>query len=218
MSWASRQTAEAAIDLAMAQAGETPNSNALQNLLSTVGREGTIKAVTSRSAWKNDEAKDMGTRIHELTELLDAGQPTGTMTPSEAARVEHYREWVKASGWDLKIREAVLVNPTLGYGGTLDILARDSDGRIVLADIKTGKGVYKESILQLAAYGMAELIQPVNATSVAKMPKPDRYAILHVTATGVREIEIPISDDDRSAFLAAMDLTRWADSQKGRAL
>jgi hypothetical protein len=174
MSWASRQTAEAAIDLAMAQAGETPNSNALQNLLSTVGREGTIKAVTSRSAWKNDEAKDMGTRIHELTELLDAGQPTGTMTPSEAARVEHYREWVKASGWDLKIREA--------------------------------------------AYGMAELIQPVDATAVAKMPKPDRYAILHVTATGVREIEIPISDDDRSAFLAAMDLTRWADSQKGRAL
>ena len=109
---------------------------------------------------------------------------------------------MKRSGWDLKIREALLVNPMLGYGGTLDILARDSDGRIVLADIKTGKGVYKESVLQLAAYGMAELIQPVDATTVAKMPKPDRYAILHVTATGVREIEVPISDDDRSAFLA----------------
>ena len=83
----------------------------------------------------------MGTRIHELTELLDTGKATGPMTPSEAARVEHYRGVGQGSGWDLKIREAMLVNPMHGYGGTLDILARDSDGRIVLADIKTGKGV-----------------------------------------------------------------------------
>jgi hypothetical protein len=190
----------------------------LMALLDSVGPEGFIKAVTSRSAWKNDEAKDMGSRIHELTELLDAKKDTGPMTPTEALRVEHYRTWRDASGWDLKVREAVLVNPELGFGGTLDILARDRDGRSVLADIKTGKGVYKESILQLAAYGLATFIQPEGASTVSRMPKVDRYAILHVTAKGVREIEIPIGDEDRSAFLACMDLTRWSDSQKGRAL
>ena len=97
----------------------------------------------------------MGSRIHQLTELLDAKKDTEPMTPTEAQRVDHYRTWRDASGWDLKVREAVLVNPELGFGGTLDILARDRDGRSVLADIKTGKGVYKESILQLAAYGLA---------------------------------------------------------------
>lgn len=217
MGWAARQTAEAAAALISEYTATGGTSNA-EYLIRTVGPEGFIKAVTSRSAWKNDEAKDMGSRIHELTELLDARKDTGAMTPTEALRVEHYREWRDASGWDLKIREAMLVNPTLGFGGTLDILARDKEGRIVLADIKTGKGVYKESILQLAAYGMSEFIQPVNSDKVARMPKPDRYAILHVTAKGVREIEIPITDDDRSAFLACMDLTRWSESQKGRAL
>jgi hypothetical protein len=208
MGWAARQTAEAFI----------ANIDKLDGLLGSVGPEGVIKAMTSRSAWKNDEAKDMGSRIHELTELMDAGKDTGPMTPSEALRTEHYRTWRDASGWDLKVREAVLVNPEFGFGGTLDILARDRDGRSVLADIKTGKGVYKESILQLAAYGLATFIQPEGAATVSRMPKVDRYAILHVTAKGVREIEVPVGDDDRSAFLACMDLTRWSDSQKGRAL
>jgi hypothetical protein len=209
MGWAARQTAEAVVALGWA---------GVQDLVAAVGPEGFIKAVTSRSAWKNDEAKDMGSRIHELTEAIDAHRDTGPMTPTEALRVEHYRTWRDASGWDLKVREAVLVNPEFGFGGTLDILARDRDGRSVLADIKTGKGVYKESILQLAAYGLATFIQPEGAATVSRMPKVDRYAILHVTAKGVREIEIPIGDEDRSAFLACMDLTRWSDSQKGRAL
>jgi hypothetical protein len=226
MGWAARQTAEAVLGLIHEQTPtdmpgvSIPMSQfyGVARLLDSVGPEGFIKAVTSRSAWKNDEAKDMGSRIHELTELLDAKKDTGPMTPTEALRVEHYRTWRDASGWDLKVREAVLVNPELGFGGTLDILARDRDGRSVLADIKTGKGVYKESILQLAAYGLATFIQPEGASTVSRMPKVDRYAILHVTAKGVREIEIPIGDEDRSAFLACMDLTRWSDSQKGRAL
>jgi hypothetical protein len=217
MGWAARQTAEAVLGLIPAAHGERDYAG-IEGLLGAVGPEGFIKAVTSRSAWKNDEAKDMGSRIHELTELLDAKKDTGPMTPTEALRVEHYRTWRDASGWDLKVREAVLVNPEFGFGGTLDILARDRDGRSVLADIKTGTGVYKESILQLAAYGLATFIQPEGATTVSRMPKVDRYAILHVTAKGVREIEVPIGDEDRSAFLACMPLTRWSDSQKGRAL
>ena len=62
------------------------------------------------------------------------------------SRVLAYAAWWKASGWRLRLSEAMLVNPMMGYGGTLDLLAYDRDGRTVLADIKTGKGVYQEAV------------------------------------------------------------------------
>jgi hypothetical protein len=206
MAWAARQTAEAFV----ATIDDIPN------LIETVGAEGVIKAMTSRSAWKNDEAKDLGSDVHDIADRINRGEDTGAMTPSVALRVEHYRTWLASSGWQVKISEAYVLDTAAGYGGTLDILARDADGRAVLADIKTGKGVYRETVLQLAAYGMAELIQPVGAPKAFPMPQVDRYVVLHVTSTGVREVEVPIGDVDRQAFYAAMALTAWAQAQKGR--
>lgn len=212
MSWAARQTAEAFV----------ANLDQLPRLLESVGPEGVVKAMTSRSAWKNDEAKLLGTDVHEIADQLNRGTmkeaDLGALPETIAKRAMNYWTWLKASGWTVKISEAFILEPLSGYGGTLDILARDADGRAVLADIKTGKGVYRESVLQLAAYGMASLVQPVGADRVYPMPAIDRYAILHVTAAGVREIEVPIGDQDRTAFLAAMTLTEWSNSQKGKAL
>lgn len=218
MSWAARQTAEAVVSMMEKREGEEP---AAWTLLSSVGPEGFIKAVTSRSAWKNDEAKDLGTNVHHYADLLNQGKYDQVLPFLQGAtkdRVDQYRIWLEASGWNVKISEAYILSPSGGYGGTLDILARDRDGRAVLADIKTGKGVYRETVLQLAAYGMAELIQPVGSDKVFPMPAVDRYVVLHVTATGVREIEVPIGDADRQAFYACMNLTAWSDAQKGRAL
>jgi hypothetical protein len=222
MSWAARQTAEAFVDSMrgeMAGSGREWDAGPLVQLLKNVGAEGVVKAMTSRSAWKNDEAKDLGTEVHDLADRINSGRELPpNLSPAAKARAEHYAEWLLASGWNVKISEAYILSPKGGYGGTLDILARDRDGRAVLADIKTGKGVYRETVLQLAAYGMAELIQPVGAQQAFPMPAVDRYVVLHVTATGVREIEVPIGDADRQAFYACMNLTAWSDAQKGRAL
>jgi len=208
MHWAARQTAEAFV----ATLDDIPK------LLEQVGAEGVIKAMTSRSAWKNDEAKLLGTDVHDIADKINRGEPEPWMQETVRQRVDNYRKWLAPSGWNVKISEAYLVSPKGGYGGTLDILARDRDGRAVLADIKTGKGDYRETVLQLAAYGMAELIQPVGADRAFPMPPVDRYVVLHVTANGVREIEVPIGDADRQAFYACMNLTEWSNSQKGRAL
>ncbi len=208
MSWAARQTAEAAVAL----------YEQFPKILETTGPEGIVKLLTARSSWKNDEAKVLGTDVHDIADKINRGEPEPWMQETVRQRVDNYRTWLASSGWTVKISEAYILEPGAGYGGTLDILARDADGRAVLADIKTGKGVYRESVLQLAAYGMASLIQPVGAERVYPMPAIDRYAILHVTASGVREIEVPIGDQDRTAFLAAMTLTEWSNSQKGKAL
>lgn len=213
MAWAARNTAEAAVGMMQ---GEDPLYWPLATLQKTVGDEGVIKALTSRSGWKRDEAAQLGTLVHGLADDLIHGRPS--VIPDHAKdHVKHYAEWWAASGWTVRTSEAFLVHPTGGYGGTLDLLCRDRDGRTVLADIKTGKGVYSEAVLQLTAYGMAPLIQPPGS-DVFAMPKVDRYAILHVTATGVREIEVPIGSLEEVAWSACIDLALWKETTKGKRL
>ena len=166
------------------------------------------------------EAAQIGTKVHAWAEILvrDEGA-IPTDLPDDAAireRVRHYAHWWKASGWKLRLSEAMVVDPAAGYGGTFDLLAYDRDGRTVLADIKTGKGIYREAILQLAAYGYAAKVAPAGSAQAFDMPKIDRYVVLHVSTTGVREVELSIGDLEYRAFLACMTLHAWAETAKGK--
>jgi hypothetical protein len=218
MSWAARQTAEAAVGLALEDTLHGAHKSALYDLLNTVGREGTIKALTSRSSWKRDEAAALGTAVHGYADDHINGRPIPDDLPAvQRDYVTVYEDWWKAAGWTVRTSEAYLVHTAHGYGGTLDLLCRDRDGRTVLADIKTGKGVYSEAVLQLAAYGNAELIQ-TPAGDLFPMPAVDRYAILHVTKDGVREIEVSIGALELLAWGAAIDLYQWHRTVKGKRL
>jgi hypothetical protein len=215
MSWAARQTAEAAVYLAL---DGDDAGDAFHTLLSTVGVEGTVKALTSRSSWKRDEAAALGTAVHGYADDHINGRPIPDDLPEiQRDYVAVYADWWKASGWTVRTSEAYLIHTAHGYGGTLDLLCRDRDGRTVLADIKTGKGVYSEAVLQLAAYGAAELIQ-TPAGALFPMPAVDRYAILHVTKDGVREIEVSIGNLELLAWGAAIDLHSWWQTIKGKRL
>jgi hypothetical protein len=228
MGWAARQTAEAALNLYADNV--TNGDTALKHLMDTVGREGTIRALTSRSSWTRDEAAQLGTDVHRLADLVVRGEPTPPMVEGIRHRVLAYAEWWKVSGWRLRLSEAMVIRPTdsegtePGWGGTFDLLAYDADGKTVLADIKTGKAVYREAVLQLAAYGMASKVQPAVDNAITQreavytMPVPDRYVILHVTLDGVREVEVNIGTPERMAFLACLDLWHWTESMKGKKL
>jgi hypothetical protein len=218
MSWAARQTAEAAVGMATRDVGSTDYYTALDKMLDTVGPEGVVKALTSRSSWKRDEAAALGTAVHGYADDHINGRPIPDDLPTvQRDYVTVYEDWWKAAGWTVRTSEAYLVHTAHGYGGTLDLLCRDRDGRTVLADIKTGKGVYSEAVLQLAAYGNAELIQ-TPAGDLFPMPAVDRYAILHVTKDGVREIEVSIGALELLAWGAAIDLYQWHRTVKGKRL
>jgi hypothetical protein len=217
MNWAARQTATAALEM-------LGPIRALDALVENVGKEGAIKALTSRSSWQRDEAAALGTDVHNLADMMVTGRPLPALTDTNRARVEHYARWWEASGWKLRLSEAMVVlpDPACGFGGTFDLLCYDRDGRTVLADIKTGKAVYHEAVLQMAAYGMAKLVQPASdgllPGRVYPMPMPDRYAILHVTADEVREVEVAVGTPERMAFLACRELHEWRESMKGKRL
>ncbi len=214
MGWAAKMTAEAAVDMTMDGIGDSINP--LLKLIDTVGREGAIAALTARRNWKNQEAKDLGTDVHAMAELVVKGEPTPPMAEATRKRVLHYAEWWKNAGWTLRLAEAMVVFPTHRYGGTFDLLAYDRDGRTVLADVKTGKGVYREVALQLAAYGLAPIVAPTGSPKAYPMPTIDRYVVLHVTTEGVREVEISVGTAEHMAWLACIDLHSWAESMKGK--
>ena len=209
MAWASRMTAEAAVGMA-----ET-----LPLLIQQTGQEGAVKALTARSAWKNEEAKQLGTEVHAIADLIASGGTIPPMSETALARVDGYERWLRSSGWRIRSSEGMIVNPVKGYGGTLDLLAYGPDGQTVLADIKTGNvayrgKVYDSILLQLAAYGGAEWLD-IGDGALYAMPEVDRYAVIHVTAEGTEELPVHIGQAERDAFHAALKLSAWRDSLKG---
>ena len=82
------------------------------------------------------------------------------------------------------------VNESLGYGGTLDLIA-ELDGEVWLLDWKTGKSVaspagevYRDHRLQLAAYEHAEFIAKPGDPERYPIPAITRHGIVHVTDSG----------------------------------
>lgn len=118
-------------------------------------------------AWAKDaqyrtkeEAAAFGTRAHEVIEaFLHAG---GTQWPDikhEPLPVQNslalFQEYWEAHRLRVIDLEAYVADLELGYGGTIDCLARDASGELVLLDWKTSKAIYPEMHLQVVAYGGA---------------------------------------------------------------
>lgn len=210
MSWASRMTAEAAVRLV----------GTLPQLIEVSGPDGAVKALTARSGWVNEGAKDLGTLIHDLADRSIRGEDV--IVPEHAKRrLDHYLAWWAASGWKLRCSEGMLINPEKGYGGTLDLLCYDRDGATVLADIKSGKidyrgQVYDSIILQLAAYGDAEWLETGDV--LYAMPDVHRYVVIQVAEDGIKQVDVHIGRDELAAFGACLTLTNWRQTLKGMAL
>jgi len=106
------------------------------------------------------KAATIGTEAHGLIEWnirRELGQVVGAQpVVSAAASVAFaaYERW--RSGVSLKVRgiEQVVWSKTCAYAGTLDVWA-DVDGVETVIDFKTGKAVYREAKLQIAAYAHA---------------------------------------------------------------
>ena len=204
--WMSRLTAEAAADLL----------DSLPKMLETVGREGVVKALTSAAGKKSGEAMSAGTAIHAIAEDVVKGRLVALPGGEAGRKAQQVVDWWPTSGWRLRLAEAFVLNTTVGYGGTIDLLAYDEDGRTTLADWKSGSGVYHDVRLQLAAYGNAELIAPQDSPVAYPMPTVERYVVLHVTERGVFPIDVDVDAQDWEAFMACIPLSRWQAARKGR--
>lgn len=113
-------------------------------------------------AGKRDKAADLGTIAHARIEAwlhkttLDPEGLDEALYAASLAPLERFCEWWDGEGLTLVSSEEQLVHPELRYGGTLDFVARDRAGKLVLGDIKTTKAnqswPYPTVIAQVAAY------------------------------------------------------------------
>lgn len=173
-------------------------------------------AVAYLLATRNEgtDGRERGSRIHGVLESV-LRRESVDIDPADAAAVAGARAWLN----EAKVRplevEAFLINETLGYGGTCDLIA-EIDGEVWLLDWKTSKSVawasgkvYDEMRLQLAAYANAEFIARPADPVRHPLPAITRYGIVHVTDGGTRLYDAQVGPADWSAFRAALHLYQW---------
>lgn len=139
-------------------------------------------------AWRKhrDDAGATGTAVHHLAEQLSR---TGEVDADAdlIGYVEGFAQFL--DDWQITpvLLERPCGNRTHHYAGTFDMYATSpllAGGKLVQIDLKTSKGVYGETALQLAAYARAEFylddlgverpMPEVHATYVAHVTPMDR--------------------------------------------
>lgn len=107
-------------------------------------------AQAARSA-RSDTAADHGAAVHEAIHCSLQGLPYDVQYEPE---VTAYRRWLEAEDLSPVATELPLLSRQLEAGGTIDVVAVDRGGRIVLVDWKTSAAVYPEYHYQLGAYAL----------------------------------------------------------------
>jgi hypothetical protein len=179
---------------------------------------GKVDAAVKYLTTLSTSAMNRGSRIHGNIESILRREPF-TPDPRDVDAVAGARAWLNQQATEHALRplevEAYLIHETLGYGGTLDLIA-ELDGEIWLLDWKTGKSVawpdgrvYSDHRLQLAAYANAEFIaRPVDGHRY-ELPAVTRFGIVHVTDGGTRLYEAMVTERDWIAFRACLNLWDW---------
>lgn len=104
-----------------------------------------------------DDKADIGTLAHAmvLAHLVGTDPCLKDYSQAQIDQAENcllsYYEWEKGREIEIIVAEEPMVSEAYRYGGTPDIVAM-VDGVPTLIDLKTGKGIYDEYALQLAAY------------------------------------------------------------------
>lgn len=82
-------------------------------------------------------AADIGTALHEMTEVIDSGAELKIVGGRWTSHLDAYVEATKHL--QMLEMETFVVNDQVQSAGTFDRLVRLPDGRVVVADLKTGK-------------------------------------------------------------------------------
>jgi hypothetical protein len=171
-------------------------------------------------------AADRGTRFHHVAQHVAA---SGIVIPHDddiQGNVFQFMRFLDIHQVELLCSEVTVINRTHGYAGTLDTVLRC--GRMqpkhtdlvdvpVYGDYKTGRKVYEEARLQLAALRSCEAVLLPDGT---EEPMPDGSDETALTIQ-VREDDfwirtVPVGKSDFQEFLRTLDVWRDIHEQPSR--
>ena len=113
------------------------------------------------TAAESERAANIGTALHSLTEQIDAGASIDAMPDFARADLAAYQEAMR--GINILASEMFVVCDEVQAAGTFDRLVRLPDGRVVVADVKTGQhdSNYPHGVAQqIAIYSRGHLYTP----------------------------------------------------------
>lgn len=156
---------------------------------------------------KKTAAADVGTSIHERAEALVKGRPLPPVPGEIAGYIDAFDRWRFDWQPQYVASEATVYNRAESYAGTLDAIIQ-LDGEPWLLDVKTGKGVYPEVALQLAAYRHAEFIAAPDGT---ENPMPAVYGglVLHLRPDGYDLYPVECGKAVLDVFRHVREVFRW---------
>lgn len=104
---------------------------------------------------KSETAADMGKIVHDwIKEYIKGNNPSKPVNESCKNAVNKFLEWEKDHNVEFIQSEKQVYSVVYNYAGTLDFIAK-VDGKVMIGDFKTSKGIYDEMWLQVAAYQQA---------------------------------------------------------------
>lgn len=217
INWAGNVTAEYAVDN--------------WDELSAMGPATRLKTIQKARNAVRDTAAVRGTRLHGLAEPLSLGKQVNV--PAELADlVNAYVQFLDDFDVEPVYLEAVVYSETNRHVGTLDLiadlalpdlpefdgLARNDDGYVrCLLDIKTGKGIYGETGVQLAGYRYSEWLLTEDADGKPKpvlMPQVAWTGAVHVTADGYELLPVEAGPEQYEVFLHAQRIAEFTETSR----
>jgi hypothetical protein len=191
--WQVNQALEAGVEAVLAgpRDGETP--------------EELKKRLRARAHEVRDKAADLGKRVHA------AADGSGPLDEDLKPYLVQYQDALRSLRLKVLLQEAQVFNLTLGYAGSLDLLA-DRGERRCLVDLKTGKSLYVDHILQLVGYTMGEFIgvRGVRDEAATKLlHSVDTLAILHLSPSEWEWVEVRPAARTYEAFTRMVGTAQW---------
>lgn len=185
---------------------------------------------------ETDRAAAQGTDVHDWCEKFVLGQAVKVTDEDEAKQpyLQAFLSWLAEWEPRYEMTEATVYNRRYGYAGTCDFLAwvrvdhllasgleltdwfdetfpiNDAGEVLLLGDYKTGKGVYGETALQLAAYRHGEFIGLPDGTE-HPMPDVAGCVVLHLTPDGYQLLPVRTSEAEHRAFLYAQQVRNFCE-------
>lgn len=186
-----------------------------------------LKDLKSRAKVVWGWAAERGTQVHALADAHQLGLPEPETTDEIRAYFRQYLRFLEDFAVDLSrdlvASEASVVNRTVGYAGTLDILVMlltdlDPEPVLWLLDLKTSAKhpvtqLWPEYPLQLAGLRHAEHLWLPNDLE-EPMPRAQRCGILNLRPKGYALIPVEAGTREFAAFKSALTTTRYLHAQE----
>ena len=159
----------------------------------------------------SSEAADIGTQVHTAIENFLNQKNVDIASMGEQARSAYsaFLDWSQENNIKIEQTEVRLHNKDEGYAGTCDAIGTVGDDSVLL-DWKTGKGIFPEARLQVAAYAVAcgaALKKFISRAYIVRFGKNNSG--FEVVEVGYEEIS-----EAYQTFLAAKKIYEWQRGNK----